>query len=299
MDSPQTNPSIPQLVPVFEKAQNQWRKQLLASTCLYTQSAYYTDVGILQEKEPIGSNPPCFFEDNSGVSHGEGTTLNNRKPILGEQLAFLSVKYSVYLSELFDAIVLARKTGKATCQELKIAYRGSVANEAIILITQQDKVVMQFRASEELLLKTDISFEGWMNTDKIRKQIANHGTASGENNRIQDLRPGMKKINVEAEIIEIAKPLPLRTQYGNNVVLTNAWVADQTGKIRLCLWNEQADSVKLGDSVQMKNVSVSSFRGERQLRLGKKGTLSIMQNAIPNVNRELDQTTTARNMLFA
>jgi replication factor A1 len=156
---------------------------------------------------------------------------------------------------------------------------------------------MQFRADEELLSRKDIAFEGWMDTDKIRKQIARHGTASGETNRIQDLRPGMKKVNVEAEIIEIAKPLPLRTQYGNNVVLTNAWVADQTGKIRLCLWNEQADFIKLGDAIQMKNVSVSSFKGEKQLRLGKKGTMNIMQNAIPNVNREPAQT--SRNMLFA
>jgi len=238
-----------------------------------------------------------LFQDNSGISHGEGTSLNNRKPILGEQLAFLSVKYSVYLSELFEAIVSARKTGEASCQELKIAYRGSVANEAIILITEEDKVVMQFRAAEELLSRKDIAFDCWMDTDKVRKQIARRGTTSGENNRIQDLRPGMKKVNVEAEIIEIAQPLPLRTQYGNNVVLTNAWVADQTGKIRLCLWNEQADSVKLGDSIQMKNVSVSSFRGERQLRLGKKGTLNIMQSAIPNVSREHEQT--SRNILFA
>jgi hypothetical protein len=207
------------------------------------------------------------------------------------------VKYSVYLSELFEAIVSARKTGKASCQELRITYRGSVANEAIILITAEDKVVMQFRADEELLSRKDIAFEGWMDTDKIRKQIARHGTASGETNRIQDLRPGMKKVNVEAEIIEIAKPLPLRTQYVNNVVITNAWVADQTGKIRLCLWNEQADFIKLGDAIQMKNVSVSSFKGEKQLRLGKKGTMNIMQNAIPNVNREPAQT--SRNMLFA
>ena len=59
--------------------------------------------------------------------------------------------------------------------------------------------------------------------------------------------------------------------------VTNAWIADETGKIKLCLWNEQVDFVNVGDTVQIKNASVSTFKGERQLRLGKTGTVSILQ----------------------
>ncbi len=223
--------------------------------------------------------------------------MNNRKSVLEEHLAFLSVKNSVYISELFKAIVSARKTGEAICEELKIKYRGSVAGEAIILITKKDKVVMQFRAPEELLMRKNINFEDWMDTDQIRKQIARQSPASGEPSRIQDLRHGMKKVNVEAEVVEIAKPVLLRTQYGNNVMLTNAWITDQTAKIKLCLWNTQGDSIKVGDAVEIKNGSVTTFKGERQLRLGKKGIINVIQSGIIDVKREFPQS--SKNILYA
>jgi hypothetical protein len=223
--------------------------------------------------------------------------LNNRKSVLEEHLAFLSVKHGVYISELFKAIVTARNSGEAVCEELKIKYRGSVSGEAIILITKEDKVVMQFRATEELLLRKNIDFENWMDTDLIRKQIARQSPAIGEPHRIQDLRHGMKKVNVEAEVVEISKPVLLRTQYGNNVMLTNAWITDQSAKIKLCLWNTQGDTIKVGDEVEIKNGSVTTFKGERQLRLGKKGTINVMQIDSSTVKREFIQT--SNSILFA
>jgi replication factor A1 len=226
--------------------------------------------------------------------------LNFRKPVLGEHLAFLSVKYGVYLAELFEAVVSARKTGEANCETLKIEYRGSVAGEAIILITQESRVVVQFRVAEELLVRKDINFESWMDTDQIRKQIARQDTehiSKGEPRPIQNLRHGMKKVNVEGRITEAAKATLVHTQYGNNVMLTNTWIEDQTGKIKLCLWNEQADSVKVGDDVQIRDGSVTTFRGERQLRLGRKGTINIMQAGAVNVKREFAES--ARNAIYA
>lgn len=226
--------------------------------------------------------------------------MNYRKPVLGEHLAFLSVKYGVYLSELFEAVVLARKTGKATCEALEIEYRGSVGGEAIILITKESRVVVQFRVPEELLVRKDINFESWMDTDQIRRQIARQGTehnTEGEPRPIQDLRHGMKKVSVEGQIIEAAKATLVHTQYGNNVMLTNAWIEDHTGKIKLCLWNEQADYVKVGDAVQIRDGSVTTFRGERQLRLGRKGTINVVQAAVIRVKREYAES--ARNALYA
>ena len=188
------------------------------------------------------------------------------------------MKYNVYVGELFEAIVSARKTGEAVCEDLKIEYRGTIEGGAIILITKEDKVVMQFRVAEELLLRKNISFESWMDTDKIRKQISRQNTAPHLAKLVQDLRHGMKKVNVEAHVLETTKPLLVHTQYGNSALVTNAWIGDETGRIKLCLWNEQASLVTVGDTIQIKNASVSSFKGERQLRLGRKGTISILQS---------------------
>ena len=214
-----------------------------------------------------------------------------------EYLAFLSVKEGIYLSELHQALVTAKEKGKIDCQKLIVEYRGSVKDQAIFLITKDNRVVVQFRLAEELLLRKDICFENWMDTDKIRKQMNRQNTSSKMSIMVQDLRHGMKKVNIETEVLETPMPSTVQTRYGNSAKVTNAWIADETGKIKLCLWNEQADFVTVGDTVQIKNASVSTFKGERQLRLGKIGTVSVMQNRIGR-NKQ-DPEAIEKNRIYA
>jgi replication factor A1 len=210
--------------------------------------------------------------------------LNQKKETVIEYLAFMSVKHSVYLAELFQAMVSARDQGKTICHDLAIEYRGSVKDEAIFLITKDSSVVAQFRVTEEFLLRKGICFENWMDTDKIRKQMSKQENPT-HSTLIQNLRYGMKKINVEAEVLETQEPQTVYTQYGNSARITNAWIADETGKVKLCLWNEQANSVTVGDTIQIKNASVASFKGERQLRLGKNGTVSVLQSRVAKISQ--------------
>ena len=204
--------------------------------------------------------------------------MNQKKPTIIEHLAFLSVKHGVYLAELFHTLVAAREQGTATCDNLTVEYRGSIGKEAIFLVTKDLKVVVQFRIDNELLLRKDIRFESWMNTEKIHKQMIRQNCGPRLSTMVQDLRHGMKMVTVEAEVLETPKPSLVQTRYGNSAMVTNAWIADETGKIKLCLWNEQASYITAGDIIQIKNASVSAFRGERQLRLGKTGTVNVLQN---------------------
>ena len=204
--------------------------------------------------------------------------LNQKKPTIIEHLAFISVKYSIHLSELFHALVTAREQGTATCENLAVEYRGRVRKEEIFLITKDSKVIAQFRIAQEILLQKDMRFESWMNTDKIRKQLAKNNCGPNVSTMVQDLRHGMKKVTVEAEVLETPKPSLVHTRYGNSAMVTNAWIADETGKIKLCLWNEQANYITLGDFIQIKNASVTAFKGERQLCLGKTGTINVLRN---------------------
>jgi replication factor A1 len=92
----------------------------------------------------------------------------------------------------------------------------------------------------------------------------------------------MKKVSLKAEVIEIAKPMLVFTRFGNYATVTNALIADKTGQIKLCLWNEQIDSISIGETIQIENASISTFRGERQLRIGKKGILHSVESMIAN-----------------
>lgn len=221
--------------------------------------------------------------------------MNHKKPAVMEYLAFLSIKNGTYLAEIYQALVVARAKQKTKCRNLTVEYRGSVKNEAIFLITQGTAVVAQFRMGEELLQRKDICFENWMDTDKIRRQL--NRRMPKESVMVQDMRHGMKRVNLQAQILETPTASIVQTRYGNSARLTNALVADETGKIKLCLWNEQADLLNVGDIVQIRDAAVSTFRGERQLRLGKNGTITVMKKDLGGIKQDLEAP--EKNLIYA
>jgi replication factor A1 len=204
--------------------------------------------------------------------------LRQKKSTLGEHLALLSVKYSVYPNEVFQALILAKQTEKvAVCGNLNVEYRGKTKGETIFLITKDSDVVAQFRVEEEFLHRKDNPFESWMNTEKIKKKIAKQNTESAYI-QIKDLRAGMKRINIKAEVLEIPQPTQVHTQFGNNIMVVNAIVGDDTDKINLCLWDGQINQINVGNCIELRNGQVCVFRGDRQLRLGKNGSISVLNS---------------------
>ena len=203
--------------------------------------------------------------------------MRQKKSTLGEHIALLSVKHNIYPSEVFQALIKARHNETAVCGALEVEYRGKVKDEIIFLIKKENRAVAQFRVDEQFLLRKDNPFESWMSTDKITKKIAKQNTESVFT-AVNALRAGMKRVNVKAEVLEIPKPVQVHTQFGNTVMVVNALVQDDTGKIKLCLWEGQINSITVGENIEIKNAHVCVFRGERQLRLGKKGVLSALQN---------------------
>ena len=160
-------------------------------------------------------------------------------------------------------------------------YRGKVNEQAIFLITKGSTVISQFRVSEETMSKGDVSFDNWMDTTRVRKEIARQNPAPSHF-KIEDLRAGMKKINVIAEVLETAEPSKVHTQFRDNALVSNAVIGDETGKILLCLWDQQVNSVHEGDCIEVKNAHVASFKGDKQLRLGKGGSITVLEKPLGN-----------------
>ena len=198
-----------------------------------------------------------------------------------DQLAVLAAQHSIYPNELFEALIQAKELGKAVVEDIMVEYRGSVNNQAIFLITKDSKVVAQFRVSEETLLQNGISFDNWMETSKVRKEIAKQNPAPSHL-KIEDLRVGMKKINIVAEVLETSEPSKVHTQFRDNALVSNAEIGDETGKVLLCLWDQQVNAVSVGDSIEVKNAHVATFKGEKQLRLGKNGSIVKLEKTMPS-----------------
>ncbi|RLI34349.1 hypothetical protein DRO66_08970 [Candidatus Bathyarchaeota archaeon] len=96
--------------------------------------------------------------------------------------------------------------------------------------------------------------------------------------QIDNLRFGMKGIDVKAKIVEVPPIKPGITRWGTECYVSNAMIADETGSIRLSLWNKQIDKVRVGDEVELTNCSVSRFAGQPQLRLRRKSTMSVINH---------------------
>jgi replication factor A1 len=92
---------------------------------------------------------------------------------------------------------------------------------------------------------------------------------------IKDLNDGMKRVSVEAKVVDKGDPREVRSRYKDETYrIVDAVIADETGSIKLTLWNEQIEQVNVGDNVKIENGYVTSFKGETQLNVGKFGKLT-------------------------
>ena len=192
-----------------------------------------------------------------------------------EYLALLTVKYEIDPDRLFAALISAEKNRCAKCGDLLIECRLKQNHNVIFLITNGSKVVAQFKLPEEFLQKQ----ENPINENR-QAYLAKAAVRQGQHQhffRIKDLRIGMKKVNLKAKVMEVSKPRSVITRFGNYANVANALVSDDTGKIKLCLWNDQISSVAVGDTVEIENARISAFRNERQMRVGKTGVLRVAQ----------------------
>ena len=198
------------------------------------------------------------------------------KVSVGEYLAFLSLKYEVDPDQLFHALCLAWENLKATCGELLIQCRSKTQDKAVFLMTKDSKVVSQFPIPKEFLFDNANPIRTLQRAEMFgRRAVKKPETTYCF--QIKDLRVGMKKISLTARVLEIPKPTFVFTRFGNYASVANASVADETGTVKLCLWNEQIEAVSTGDMIQIENAHMSLFRGERQLRIGKNGKLNILE----------------------
>jgi replication factor A1 len=95
--------------------------------------------------------------------------------------------------------------------------------------------------------------------------------------KINELRDGMRKVDIEANVIEKSEAREVRSRWNNETYLVaDATIEDETGTITLTLWNEQVEQVNVGDRVRIENGYIKSFRDVLQLNSGKYGSLTVL-----------------------
>jgi len=93
--------------------------------------------------------------------------------------------------------------------------------------------------------------------------------------KIIELKPGMRRVDISAKVLNISETREVTTRAGEQSRVATADVTDDSGTVKLTLWNEQIDQVKSNDNIKIENGYVTSFRGETQLNVGRYGKLTV------------------------
>jgi replication factor A1 len=203
-----------------------------------------------------------------------------RKQTIGDYIGLLSEKYEVYPSELFRALVVASDKGKSEVGDLTIKCRSVTEGKVSFMVKKGTQLVGQFPVPVNFLRETDASLlNSMVGAKRTRKRVTLEKTDIPASYVIKNVRAGMSHVNLKAKVVEISASRRVTTRYGNYASLAKAVIEDETGSIKLCLWNTQIDAVKVGDIVSIKNAKASRFKGETQLSMGTKGTLEKEDSA--------------------
>jgi replication factor A1 len=93
--------------------------------------------------------------------------------------------------------------------------------------------------------------------------------------QIKDLKPRMSKVDIVVEVSDIGDAREF-SKFGKPGRVATAIAKDETGTVKLTLWNEQIDNVGVGNKVHIKNGFVSEWQGEMQLTTGRMGTIEVV-----------------------
>ncbi len=224
-----------------------------------------------------------------GRPRGRGHSTRDTR--LLEYLVTISLKHRIDPNKLFDKIVYAWKNGRSKCKQLTIQCREKMRDHAIFLITIHYKVVAQFPMSRNLLKQTAPlkRFAHAIEREKdalMKKRNAKAVTC----HKIKDLKAGMKRISLKARVLAISRPQQALTKYNTYVVFANATLTDETGTVKLTLWNGRINSLSVNDTVEIENANVTAYRGETQLKIGRHSKLRIIDNHNRVRARELERT---------
>jgi len=91
---------------------------------------------------------------------------------------------------------------------------------------------------------------------------------------ISDLKPNASFDSITGEIASKEEPREFTNFRGSGRVST-AVVKDESGEVKLTLWNEQVDQVNEGDKITVENGWAKEYRGELQVSTGKFGKISV------------------------
>lgn len=92
---------------------------------------------------------------------------------------------------------------------------------------------------------------------------------------LKDLKSGQGKVDVVVSVKSKDEPKTM-VKFGRELSICNAVVSDNSGEMKLTLWNDEILKVSVGDKIHITNGYIKEFQGEKQLTAGKFGKLEVL-----------------------
>jgi replication factor A1 len=106
---------------------------------------------------------------------------------------------------------------------------------------------------------------------------------------IKDLKPKQGNVDIIVDVVDVGDPREFQ-KFGKPGKVATAIAKDETGDIKLTLWNEDIEKVKAGDKIHLTNGYVNEWQGEMQLTTGRMGKLEIIGKSDAGLSKESDST---------
>ncbi len=116
---------------------------------------------------------------------------------------------------------------------------------------------------------------------------------------IKNILSGMRDVEVLGKVMAIYEARPFSSN-GREGKVGSMVIADETGQVRLVLWNTQADNIerlKVGDVVKVKGGYVKERNNSQEVHLNEKGRLAINpEGETVNVQPRMMQQTVRKQL---
>jgi len=105
--------------------------------------------------------------------------------------------------------------------------------------------------------------------------------------KISELQARQGNVNIEGTIKEVKEP-KVFNKFGKELKVADAVLEDDSGSIKLTLWNEDIEKYKAGDKIKITNGYVNEFQGEKQLTSGKFGKIEKLDGKKGEEKEEIE-----------
>lgn len=96
--------------------------------------------------------------------------------------------------------------------------------------------------------------------------------------KIKEIQANQGNIEITAQVAQKEAPRSFE-KFGKQGKVCNVMIKDESGTIKLTLWNDDIDKVNQGDTIKLTNGWCSEYKSEKQLSTGKFGKIEVLASS--------------------